>query len=396
MRAGVKMDKNKKYLLATMFMALILRIVYVLTLEDRLYFPDCFYYYKIAVDLAEGKGYDSAFTTPLYPLFLSGIYRIFGDSYLSVRIIQSFVGTVSVLLIYLLGRDVFSRKVGLIGSFITAFYPIFIFFTGLLLTETLSILLLLSLIYLLQRMVATRKVSCAVGAGFAAGLCILIRPPIAYFLLLALFMIFIACRDKAQIINCGFLIIMLAGIVLSPWIIRNYRRFDRLIILSTGGGLTLYESNNPRATGGPGVENIIWTDEMREMNEIELDSYFKKEAINFILNHPKRFLKLAFIKFRRFWSLTPNAREYSSFFYKAISLASYGPILFLSIFGLIESRRVWRELILLYLPIISSLLLHLIILGSVRYRVPITPYLILFASYAIVVLIHRFRGAKNK
>ena len=199
-----QMDKSKKYLLIILLLALTLRIGYVLTLENKLYFPDSFRYYNIGVGLAEGRGYSSAFTAPLYPLFLSGIYRLFGDSYLTVRIIQALVGTASVFLIYLLGRNIFSGKVGLIASFITAFYPFFIFFTGLLLTETLFIFLLLSLIYLLHRMMAIRKINYAIGSGLIAGLCILIKPLIAYFLPFALLIFLIVSRNKRGIIGYGF------------------------------------------------------------------------------------------------------------------------------------------------------------------------------------------------
>ena len=386
------MDKNKKYLLAALLLALTLRIGYVLTLEDKLFFPDSFRYHQIGVGLAEGRGYSSAFTAPLYPLFLSGIYRIFGDSYLSVRIIQSLVGTASVFLIYLLGKNIFSIKVGLIASFISAFCPFFIFFTGLLLTETLFMFLLLSLIYLLQKMLAMKRFGYAVAAGLVAGLCVLIKPLIAYFLPFAFLVFFIAHGNKRPLIGYGFLIMILAGAVLSPWIIRNYQQFGKFIPLTTGGGITLYESNNPWATGGPGYENIVWTEEMRRMDEVKLDRHFRREAVKFIVNNPRRTIQLAGIKFKRFWNVVPNVEEYRDLKHNLISLLSYGPVLLLAIWGMIEGRRRGRELAILYLPIVFFSLVHLVILGSIRYRVPITPYLILFAGYGITVLTHKLKG----
>ncbi len=377
------MDKNKKYLLAVLLVALSLRIGYVLTLEDKLYFPDSFRYYGIGVDLAEGRGYNSAFTAPLYPLFLSGVHLLFGDSYLIVRIIQALIGTASVFLIYLLGREVFSGKVGLIAAFLSAFYPFFIFFTGLLLTETLFIFLLLSLIYLLQRTVATKKINYVIGAGLIAGLSILIKPLIAYFLPFVFLVFFITYRNKKEIVGYGFLIVIFAAAVLSPWVIRNYQRFDKFIPLTTGGGITLYESNNPRATGGPGYENITWPEEMGKMNEVELDEYFQRKAIEFMVNNPKRTIQLAWIKFRRFWNVVPNVKEYSSRKYKLVSIFSYGPILLFAIGGIILTAKRWREVILLYLPILFFVLVHLIILGSIRYRVPIMPFVIILAAYAL-------------
>lgn len=355
-------------------------------------FPDEVRYRRIALSLVQGKGYDSAFTAPVYPLFLTGVYSVFGDSHLVVRIVQAIIGTISVLIIYLLGKIIFSVGVGLTAASLSAVYPLFIFFTGLLLTETLFILLFLCLIYLLQKMLLERKTSYAVLSGILSGVCILIKPVLTYFLPLFFLILFLVSKDKKRVMGNGFLLFIMIAMVLSPWIGRNYLRFGAFIPLTTGGGMTLYESNNPRATGGPACENIVWTPEMKGMNEIELDGYFKEEAIKFISNHPKRFLNLAVIKFLRFWSLIPNAREYTSLFYRAISLLSYGPVLLLAIFGLIRSRKMWLKLIPLYLPIIFFSLVHLVILGSIRYRLPLDPYLILFASYGIIVLVKRLKG----
>lgn len=376
------MDKNKKYLLAALFIALTLRIGYVLTLEDKLFFPDSFRFHQFGIALAEGREHGSAFTAPFYPLFLSGIYRLFGVSYLNVRIAQALVGTASILLVFLLGRDIFSEKVGLIASFISAFYPFFIFFTGLLLTETLFIFLFLSLIYLLQRAVITKKIRYVVGVGLISGLCILTRPIIAYFLPFALFILLLTQHHKRQLVGYSFLIMILAGAVLSPWVIRNYQRFGKFIPLTTGGGITLYGSNNPRATGGSAFENIVWTEEMKRMDEIELDRHFRREAIQFMVNNPRRTVQLAGIRFKRFWNIIPNVEEYRDLKHKLISIFSYGPVLLFGIGGIILTAKKWRKARLLYLPIAFFILVHLIILGSIRYRVPIMPFVIIFAAYA--------------
>jgi len=88
----------------------------------------------------------------------------------------------------------------------------------------------------------------------------------------------------------------------------------------------------------------------------------------------------------------PNAKAYNSVRYKLISLFSYGPVLLLAIWGMIDSRRRWRRSVMLYLPLLFFLIVHLVILGSIRYRLPITPYLILFAGYGITALAHRLKG----
>jgi 4-amino-4-deoxy-L-arabinose transferase-like glycosyltransferase len=389
---------SKNLLLIIIVVSLVIRVGYVLTLEDKFFFPDSSRYDGIASELMLGKGFSSASTAPLYPVFLSRIHALFGHSFLAVRIVHSVIGTASIFIIYLIARDVFSEKVGLIAGLLGAIYPFFIFFTGLILTETLFIFLLLCLILFLRKMtfnmrwdytIFHMKWGYAVCTGILAGLSILIKPVMAYFLLFAFIIILAICNDRRKLLLAdGLLIFLIAGFVAAPWGWDNYKRSGKFIFLTTGGGFTLYESNNPQADGGPGGEKIVWTEEMKSMNEIELDRYFKQEAVLFIKNNPRRFAELAVIKFRRFWSFTPNAGGYQSWKYKLISIIFDGPIVLLAVWQIIAARRRWKELVFLYLPVVFFTLLHVVILGSLRYRMPIMPYVIIFAANGVFRLFH--------
>ncbi len=54
----------------------------------------------------EARG-DAYFRAPLYPYFLSLLYRIFGHSYLAVRLAQILIGSLSALIFFLLTRLLF-------------------------------------------------------------------------------------------------------------------------------------------------------------------------------------------------------------------------------------------------------------------------------------------------
>ncbi len=399
------MKSDLKSLLFILVICLGIRIGYVLTLQDKFFFPDSVRYDGIASELILGKEFSSASTAPLYPVFLSWVYALFGHSFLAVRIMHSVIGTASIFIIYLIAREIFSEKVGLIAGFLGAVYPFFVFFTGLILTETLFVFLFLCLIFFLRKTtvqilsgsgtsptthsrwnhaVFHMKWGYAVCTGILAGLSILIKPVMVYFLPFAFIIMLTIYNDRRKLLLAdGLLIFLIAGFVMAPWAWDNYKRSGKFIFLTTGGGLTLYESNNPRADGGPGVEKIVWTEEMKSMNEIELDRYFKRETIHFIKNNPRRFLELAVIKFRRFWSFTPNAGGYQSWKYKLASIMSYGPVVLLAIWQIVATRKRWRKLVFLYLPVIFFTLLHTVILGSIRYRIPIMPYVIIFAASGV-------------
>ena len=78
---------------------------------------------------------------PLYGLFLAGMYRTFGHNLLLVRIVQAIMGTITCYLIYVLGCKMGEVVVGLIAAGLFAIYPLFVFFSGVLMAETLLILL---------------------------------------------------------------------------------------------------------------------------------------------------------------------------------------------------------------------------------------------------------------
>ncbi len=397
----LRMKPNLKTLFLIIVICLAIRVCYVITLEDRFYFPDSVRYDRIASELIQGEGFSSSFTAPLYPVFLSWVYTLFGHSLLTVRIIHSIIGTASVLIMYLLGREMFSEKAGLTAALLGSVYPFFIFFTGLVLTETLFIFLLLCLVLFFRKITVqilpgsagttpiTNKnlragLGYAICTGILAGVSILIKPAMLYFLLFFFTLILVIYRGRRKRISLhALLICLIAGFVISPWAYDNYKRTGKFIFLTTGGGYTLYESNNPRATGGPAGERIVWSEEMKKMDKVELDKHFKREAVLFIKNNPRRFLELAVIKIRRFWSFTPNAGGYQNRKYKTISTLSYGPIVLLALWQVAATRKRWRELAFLYLPILFFTLLHTVILGSLRYRIPVMPYVIIFAANGI-------------
>ena len=78
---------------------------------------------------------------PLYGLFLAGMYRTFGHNLVLVRIVQAIMGTITCYLIYVLGSKMGEVVIGLFAAGLFAIYPLFVFFNGVLMAETLLILL---------------------------------------------------------------------------------------------------------------------------------------------------------------------------------------------------------------------------------------------------------------
>lgn len=129
-----------KEILFIFCLAFLLRILFCLLFKkDILYiqehiFTDTQAYMQIAGNVLSGKGLIAPGGTvashpPLYPLFLSGVYFLFGEGYWPVRIVQGALSALSCVVVYLLTRPVLNAQTAKLASFLCAIYPFFIFFS---------------------------------------------------------------------------------------------------------------------------------------------------------------------------------------------------------------------------------------------------------------------------
>ena len=93
------------------------------------------------VEAARGEG-DTAVASPLYPLFLRGLFTVG----LAPRYVQVLLGAASCVLLALIGRELWGPGTGLIAALCVALYGPAIYFTGSLLPPILAVFLVLSLL----------------------------------------------------------------------------------------------------------------------------------------------------------------------------------------------------------------------------------------------------------
>ena len=107
--------------------------------------------------------------------------------------------------------------------------------------------------------------------------------------------------------------------------------------------------------------------------------------IEYIVNNPRNFVDLAGLKFLRFWRLWPHTEYYKQWYVVAASLLSYGLVLFLAIgFVFRNAKKYFREVIPIFALIGYLTIVHMVTIGSIRYRFPLEPFLIIFACYFLV------------
>jgi len=407
-----------------LFVGFILRIAFVSRawMIPFNYLSDASQYFVWARSIVAGKEFVKVYhQAPLYPFFLSFIFILFGSSIKAALFIQALLGVISCYLVYHITIRLFrNRWIGLLSAFLMAIYAPAIFYNGMLLMATLVSFLYLVFIVVLLKALEENKFWIWGVAGITLGLSALARGTILLFIpFLILYLIGIVWKagmiekDKRERMN----LIMQKGaypsiafllgvfIMILPVTLRNYIKGKDLVLINANAGITFYEGNNPWATGmymdPPGLDlgedfngaKIAGYLEKRPLRPSEVSRFWFDESWRYIQENPLNFLKLIGKKLAYFWNQyeIPNAEniyfaeKYSRIFHiPLLSFLFAGP---LGVLGIIMAfgRKVSRVFILL-LFLLSHMVSIVLFFIAARYRLPITPLLIIFMSYAIYTI----------
>lgn len=372
-------------------------------------------YYRIAVSLTEGSGFAgktgiTARRPPLYPFFISWIENLSLNTFVVVRLVQCFLGALLPLFIFDIARRMYRIEIGFIAACIAALYPIFIFLPSRFLTENLFTFLVLLAIWYFVRFEES-GIHAYFIFGSLCGLAILTRPSLLLFLPLFVLWGFLRFRKKTSFfLLSSFLFSLGAFLVVSPWSLRNYLVFGSFVPVTTNAGITFMHDNNPylKEMGWAGPQNRIFRPEVvysdlqdsrawLQMNEAAQDNYLMKRTRQWIGDNPSEFMYLlprkviSFFNFRQ----ASNTAELKTILMDIVSFLSYGILLPFMLIGFFWTLRVSPlKDTLLHLLIFSFLVGVILYAGSVRLRVPIEPYLIIFSSFTIHALF--FNRAENR
>lgn len=364
-------------------------------------FPDSHRYVRVANNIAAGRGpIDSgttlAGTDPVYPAMLAieARYACASDEAVMFfgRVINSLFGMAAILLVAAIGRHLFSRRVGAFAAAWCAIDPILLYFNALVLTELPYIAMLLAAVLLIVRFDASRRMGHVVLAGALLGLATLTRSsglllPFLFAIWLAITTWRVGARGRAIGAAAALLISMF--VVMTPVIYRNYRLFDAFVPVRTGSGASLLEALGPWADGSPGMDRIEYPAVPAGATEVERDRVYRNAALSWVESHPLAALRLAGRKLVRTWSITIHAAAYQSWFYTVIGWVSVVPIYLLALVGVWRTWRHRSMLVLLLLPAAYFTLIHMVFVGSVRYRLPAMPFIFILAAVGLCALVHR-------
>jgi 4-amino-4-deoxy-L-arabinose transferase-like glycosyltransferase len=404
------------------------RALWAMTLKNDLYWADERAFTEIARHLARNEGYisESYRANPVFPFYLSLVFRFFGENLFVARLGQCIAGALTCVLIYGIGVHLFGRMTGVISGVLLAVYPPHIYLSGVLYVECMLIFWGAVTAYLAVRsMQASAHSAWGLATGAALALAVLTRSTLIVWMpsvwLAWLWQARAAWRTRLPL--CGALLLGSTSVIV-PWTIRNYLRFHSFVPVSSGFGTLLWQANNPLSTGLDHRDwdlfpnSAVWNERLarlpaeqqsalesqynaveariRELNgqlhdqSLASDRVLMPLAVRYIALHPLQTLVRSCRRLRLLFSAfspTITTNEHTSVHYKAVAALSFYPVLALAVLGMTLSLARFRDVALLYLLIASVAAMTALLLGTqTRYRLPVDPYLILFASAALVRL----------
>lgn len=360
-------------------------------------------FYQTAESLVAGNGFcyqwaglKCAHRPPVYPLFLiPSVWA--GKSFVLIVILQSLVGAATALCAYFLARELFNKTTGLVAAAGVAIYPYFVMHdTALQETGLFTFLTALAMLLLLKVRNSPKKLLWA-ASGIALGLAVLTRATLIVFVPFAFFwVLFVTGRTRRESILKAGVVVLGFLLVVSPWLMRNYKLFGSPL-LTTMAGSQLWIGNNAQTFTHYPTKSIdrstqvAWQslsseelDSLRSLynHELAQNSWFLQRAWVYIKAHPGQTLARAFLKVGAAfsWRQSPGREP----FVQAVYFISYVPVLILALVGGWTSRKSLKTLSLIYGLFLSFILVTAVFFGHTSHRVYLDVYLLVLGASAAV------------
>lgn len=410
------MVQGRAWLIAILIVALVGRLVAAYAVQQKvgdqlcLIAGDADGYWELARTMVAGKPFAYAdpprrvHRMPGFPAVLALSMKVFGESRLAARVLLAVFGTAACGAVYLLGRQLFDERVGLIACGMTAISPVMTGFSVLLLSETVFALTLTMSVWCAAKWLpdVTRSVSEGLGAhgprlrfgllwpiltGISIAIATYVRP--SWLLagpILAVAVIALSFRKKdlghrssanGQRLEALVMVVALF-VALLPWAWRNHAVCGHWVFTTLWSGPSLYDGLNPDANGDSNMTFFDRDNLMAKMTEWDVDQHYKSEAWRYAATNPGHAIELTVRKLWRYWKPWPSAEQFGGVLPALLVAVFFVPVCGLATRGWwLARKRPWAWLLPLG-PILYFASIHAVFVGSLRYRLP--------AEYPVCVL----------
>jgi tetratricopeptide (TPR) repeat protein len=405
--------KNRSTLLLALFLSsLTLKFLILILVTEPILFSK---YPVFAERISKGidLGERILDLSPLY-LYLNLLFqKVYGKSWEGLAFIQVFLGSLNVLLVYLIGEKVFNRTVGFLGALLLIFYGNMALFELTLEPEALVIFLnalgVLSLLAARERILSGSPPWEFFLPGVLLGLSAITKPNALLFLPPAVLWIGWMQIDGSIRMKASLFLLLGTFLVISPITLRNYLNFQDFVLITADGGKVFYHGNGPGSTGmeradlpdqgfreegmgDPDPAHSLFRQAARSISgkplrPSECSAFWFRRTLDFMSSQPLAALVLVGKKFFYFWGNYEVHEIDSNYKYDLIlrrwPLVPFGVLSILGMVGMVLARKRFRQALLLYSMVGVYLLSVLIFFAASRYRLPAAPFLALFGAFTL-------------
>lgn len=227
----------------------------------------------------------TAWIAPLYPGIVALIFLVFGVqapvSAFAVMCFNSFCSAATGVVVYQMGREIHSEKAGLFAGWMWALSPHVAILPYILWDTALSALLLSVALLLTIRLGSSNDFVNWTSCGLIWGVAALVNPSLLS--PLPALAIWLLIRGKKLKSVLSLAIVTLA--VVSPWTIRNYTAFHRILPIRSNGLTEVYFANVGFETHPLGKSM-----EYQKLGEAAFTAQAGRGAVEYIRSHPGTFV----------------------------------------------------------------------------------------------------------
>jgi 4-amino-4-deoxy-L-arabinose transferase-like glycosyltransferase len=409
---GAGWAAHRTAMLVLFGLALLVRAIVLVQIAATPYFEvaniDSVAYQQWAARITGGawRPTGTFYQSPLYAYFLAVLSVLTGPSTWSPRVVQIVVGSVSPVLLYLIGARLFSRRVGWIAGTVLALYGPIILEEVTVSKTTLLVATSLAGFAFYLRGAPAGRLGDLLAAGLLFGVSVVgVGQWLLVFLGLAAWtpMMGTALTPAERRRALGA---FLGGglVLLLPLAVWNSARGGGLVLTSADAGLNLFTGNNERATGLPaspvGLRDTPQFEESdaRRLAEqavghplapAQVARYWTGQALAWITAHPTAWVALLGMKLSTLWNGFEIPDNYHYVFMRTYFLpwlwllVTFSVVAPLALVGAVMPFWRRRDVTALYIACFGYLATILMFYVRGRYRMQAVPLLIVLAAVAV-------------
>jgi len=380
-------------------------------------------YKAMAETIASGDwiaGTEAYSLGPLYAYFLAVLQMLFGGDTLVIYVVQQLLGLASLALTGWLGYRFFGVRAGIAGAVLMALYAPVAMMELKVMASTLAVFLALLGVVALVRVRESGGAAKSVLAGVILGAACLARPNTLLFCPVAVAWLAwpgASARgagvwlDRKRITVAAFAGVgILLGI--APATARNFYVEGEPILISSQGGITFYQANNPLSQGTyvaiPGFTGSQKTQSQESkaiaeretghaLTRSEVGRFWFRKGLRHILDDPLWALSLAAEKGAYWTGSQEFSTEYVLLTERRITRSLWLlPLPFAVLLGFaaigVRARRFDVRAALIAAFIAVNLVSVMIFYFSSRYRLAAVPFLCVFGGAGVSLLVERYRA----